>query len=107
MNSYYCQGQNTLRQRWLKMRSATRRDSGFTRYECVNHLDRHGFAQGFVSFRTLCGLCNPVSKHQIQPEFEECMGRLTRDGTAERVSRDQILGRERKDRELFAFSLFS
>ena len=74
---------------------------------CSPLTDRHGFAQGFVSLRTLCGLCNPVSKHQIQPEFEECMGRLTRDGTAERVSRDQILGRERKDRELFAFSLFS
>ena len=28
-----------------------------------------------------------VSKHQIQPEY----GRLTRDGTAEPVSRDQIL----------------
>ena len=32
---------------------------------------------------------NPVSKHQIQPEME--MSRLTRDGTAEPVSRDQIL----------------
>ena len=32
---------------------------------------------------------NPVSKHQIQPEKE--MSRLTRDGTAEPVSRDQIL----------------
>ena len=30
---------------------------------------------------------NPVSKHQIQPEY----GRLMRDGTAEPVSRDQIL----------------
>ena len=29
---------------------------------------------------------NPVSKHQIQPE-----NRLTRDGTTEPVSRDQIL----------------
>ena len=36
---------------------------------------------------------NPVSKHHIQPEME--MSRLTRDGTAEPVSRDQILGRER------------
>ena len=33
---------------------------------------------------------NPVSKHQIQPEYRE-MSRLTRDGTAEPVSRDQIL----------------
>ena len=32
---------------------------------------------------------NPVSKHQIQPDME--MSRLTRDGTAEPVSRDQIL----------------
>ena len=36
---------------------------------------------------------NPLSTHQIQPEFE--MNRLTRDGTAEPVSRDQILRRER------------
>ena len=36
---------------------------------------------------------NPVSKHQIQPEYE--MSRLTRDGTPEPVSRDQILRRER------------
>ena len=37
---------------------------------------------------------NPVSKHQIQPEYygDE---RLTRDGTAEPVSRDQILRHER------------
>ena len=33
---------------------------------------------------------NPASKHQIQPEYGE-MSRLTRDGTAEPVSRDQIL----------------
>ena len=33
---------------------------------------------------------NPVSKHQIQREYGE-MSRLTRDGTAEPVSRDQIL----------------
>ena len=32
---------------------------------------------------------NPVSKHQIQPEYAE-MSRLTRDGTAEPVSQDQI-----------------
>ena len=35
---------------------------------------------------------NPVSKHQIQPSTE--MSKLTRDGTAEPVSRDQILRRE-------------
>ena len=34
---------------------------------------------------------NPVSKHQIQPEYHTEMSRLTRDGTAEPVSRDQIL----------------
>ena len=33
---------------------------------------------------------NPVSKHQIQPEYGDG-SRLTRDGTAEPVSRDQIL----------------
>ena len=32
---------------------------------------------------------NPVSKHHFQPEYGE-MSRLTRDGTAESVSRDQI-----------------
>ena len=36
---------------------------------------------------------NPVSKHQIQIEYGE-MSRLTRDGTAEPVSRYQILSRE-------------
>ena len=36
---------------------------------------------------------NPVTKHQIQPEMG--MSRLTRDGTAEPVSRDQNLRRER------------
>ena len=36
---------------------------------------------------------DPVSKHQIQPSME--MSRLTRDGTAETVSRDQILRRKR------------
>ena len=35
---------------------------------------------------------NPVSKHQIQSEQTS---RLTRDGTAEPVSQDQILRRER------------
>ena len=34
-----------------------------------------------------------MSKHQIQPEYME-MSRLTRDGTVEPVSRDQILRRE-------------
>ena len=37
---------------------------------------------------------NPVSKHQIQPDLSMEMNRLTRDGTAEPVSRDQILRRE-------------
>ena len=36
---------------------------------------------------------NPVSKHQVQPEYGD--DRLTRDGTAETVSRDLILRRER------------
>ena len=36
---------------------------------------------------------NPTSKHQIQPE---CMSRPTRDGTAEPVSRDQILRRRER-----------
>ena len=34
---------------------------------------------------------NPVSKHQVQPEYSMETSRLTRDGTAEPVSRDQIL----------------
>ena len=33
---------------------------------------------------------NPVSQHQIQPEYG--VSRLTRNGMAEPVSRDQILG---------------
>ena len=37
---------------------------------------------------------NPASKHHVQPECGD-MNRLTRDGTAEHVSRDQILRRER------------
>ena len=37
---------------------------------------------------------NPVSKHQIQTDYVK-MSRLTRDGTAEPVLRDQILRRER------------
>ena len=48
---------------------------------------------------------NPVSKHQIQPEYGE-MSRLTRDGTAEPVSRDQILRHAREKGEYY-FSLFS
>ena len=40
---------------------------------------------------------NPVSKHQIQGLSTE-MSRLTRDGTAEPVSRDQILRRRRGQR---------
>ena len=38
---------------------------------------------------------NPLSKHHIQPEYHMEISRLTRDGTAEPVSRDQILRRER------------
>ena len=38
---------------------------------------------------------NRVSKHQIQPNMSMEMSRLTRDGTAEPVSRNQILRRER------------
>ena len=38
---------------------------------------------------------NPVSKHQFQSEYSMEMSRLTRDGTAEPVSRDQVLRRER------------
>ena len=37
---------------------------------------------------------NPASKHQTQPEYRD--ERLTRDGTAETVSRDKILRRERR-----------
>ena len=38
---------------------------------------------------------NPVSKHQIQPEYRDEQADAARDGTAEPVSRDQILRRER------------
>ena len=38
---------------------------------------------------------NPESKHQIQSELSMEMSRLTQDGTAEPVSRDQIIRRER------------
>ena len=38
---------------------------------------------------------NPEGKHQIQPELSMEMSRLTQDGTAEPVSRDQIVRRER------------
>ena len=44
---------------------------------------------------------NPVSKHQIQPEFG--VSRLTRDGTAEPVSRDQILRRERRQGNIYFY----
>ena len=39
---------------------------------------------------------NPVRKHQNQPEYRDELSRLMRDGTAEPVSRDQILRRERE-----------
>ena len=48
---------------------------------------------------------NPISKHQISLLSME-MSRLTRDGTAELVSRDQILRRERGQAKYY-FSLFS
>ena len=38
---------------------------------------------------------NPVSKHQIQPEYGDEQAHDGRDGTAEPVSRDQILRLER------------
>ena len=47
---------------------------------------------------------NPVSKHQIQPVTME-MSRMTRDGTAEPVSRDQIPRHARGQGNIF--SLFS
>ena len=38
---------------------------------------------------------NPVSKHQIQPEYRDDMSRLTREGTAEHVClADQFLRHE-------------
>ena len=45
---------------------------------------------------------NPVSKHQVQPEYIE-MSRLMRDGTAEPVSRDQILRRGRGQGNIHIF----
>ena len=48
---------------------------------------------------------NPVSKHQIQPEYGD-EHRLTRDGTAEPVSRDQILSHVRgQGNIIFPFQL--
>ena len=41
---------------------------------------------------------NPVSKHQIQPEYGT--SRLTRDVTAEPISRDRILRREQRQRHV-------
>ena len=41
---------------------------------------------------------DPVGKHQIQPEYRD--EQLTRDGTVEPVSRDQILGHERGQRKI-------
>ena len=42
---------------------------------------------------------NPVSKHQVQPEYGNEQA-VTRDGIAEPVSRDQILRRERGQRNI-------
>ena len=49
---------------------------------------------------------NPVSKHQIQPEYVVMeISRLTQDGTAEPVSRDQILRHERGQGDIhFSYS---
>ena len=47
---------------------------------------------------------NPVSKHQIQSGCGELSG-LTRDGTAEPVSRDLILRRERGQGKKTFFSV--
>ena len=44
---------------------------------------------------------NPVSKHQIQPEYGE-MSRLTRDGTAEPVRETKFSGAN-ADREMLIF----
>ena len=49
---------------------------------------------------------NPVNKHQIQPEYAE-MSRLARDGTAEPVSREQMLRRERGYGNIHFHLLFS
>ena len=47
---------------------------------------------------------NPVTKHQISLNNIKIMSRLTRDGTAEPVSRDQFLRRElNAEREIFIF----
>ena len=45
------------------------------------------------------------NKHQIQPEYIRRMSRLTRDDTAEPVSRDQILRRERRQGLVFPVHL--
>ena len=44
---------------------------------------------------------NPVSRHQIQPEYGD--EKDNGDGTAESVSRDQILRRERGQRNILFF----
>ena len=43
---------------------------------------------------------NPVSKHQIQPEYGDEQADAGRDGTVEPVSRDQILRRERGQKNI-------
>ena len=51
---------------------------------------------------------NPVSKQQkIQPEYSMEMSSLTREGTAEHVSRDQIIIRREREQGNIHFSLFS
>ena len=46
---------------------------------------------------------NPVSKHQIQPEYVWRMNRLTWDGTAENPSRETKFSGTRGDRGMFIF----
>ena len=40
----------------------TRRGSGPTRYDCAPY-DKHGFAEGFVSFRTQCGVQSSLVRY--------------------------------------------
>ena len=49
---------------------------------------------------------NPISKHQIQPEYGDEQADAG-DGTAESVSRGQILRREQRGQGNIRFSLFS
>ena len=48
---------------------------------------------------------NPVSKHQIQPEYGDEQADAGRDGTAEPISRDQILRHARGQGNMFPVQL--